>query len=133
MIVVFLPIIFLLVNVFRTISLFNNSDLILVYYSRGNGGFGDGDKFGYAIGENYCEQFDLGISVSGYDLKKYLPEKVEEITTDENLKEFEISFNTSWNDNSIIVYKDGKEFCKTKNKSHYSNIEFERGFYINND
>lgn len=123
------PIILFLTFVVENKLLINNSDLVLVYKSDGNGGFGDSKTFAYAIGKDFCKQFDLGIDIGGYDLKKFLPVNAVEIN-DLNVTDYEIIFNDSWEDNSISVYKNNKEICKVKNKSHYFNIDFEKGFYI---
>lgn len=123
------PIILLSTYVVENKLLINNSDLVLVYESNGAGGFGDSKTFAYAIGKDFCKQFDLGISTGGYDLKKFLPVNAVEIN-DLNGTDYEIIFNVSWEDNSISVYENNKEICKVKNKSRYFNIDFEKGFYI---
>ena len=128
-ILVLFPIIFLSTNIIKNRQLINKSDLILVYESRGNGGFGDSDTFAYAIGKDYCKQFDLGIDIYGRYLKKFLPKSAVEI---KEIKDtgYNVAFNTSWEDNSATIYKNNQEICKVNNKSHYFNINFERAFYI---
>ena len=124
-----LPILFFSLTFFREKFLINNSDLILVYYSGGNGGFGDGETFAYAISENYCEQFSLGIDFHGYSIEKFLPKTATEIKNIEDMRDYEITLN---NDN-ILIYKGKKSIHKKQYKSNYFNIEFERGFYINHN
>lgn len=127
MIFVLFPIILLSTYIVENKLLINNSDLILVYES--NGGTLDSKNFAYAIGKDYCKQFDLGIDWDGYYLKKFLPANAVEIN-DLDDTDYEIIFNQSWEDNSISVYKNNKEIYKVKNKSYYHNIDFEKGFYI---
>lgn len=121
------PILFISVNVLEDKYLINNSNLILVYESAGNGGFGDSDIFAYAIGENFCKQFDLGIDIGGYYLRKFLPKNLIETKDVESITNYKIVINEEEN---LIVYKDDKKICIINNKSHYFNINFERGFYI---
>ncbi len=127
-----LPILFLTINILEDKSLINNSNLIVVYESDGNGGIGDGDIFAYAIGKNFCEQFDLGIDIGGYYLKEFLPKnavEIKDIKDITNITNYKIVFNE---ENNALIYKDNKQICKINNKSHYFNIDFERGFYIKN-
>ncbi|MEE0061120.1 MAG: hypothetical protein UE295_09875 [Acutalibacteraceae bacterium] len=131
--VLILPALLLSTNILRYIYLFNNSELILVYSSAGNGGIGDYETFAYAIGENSCVQFDLGIDIDGYRLKEFLPDNATEIKNIEELKDYKIEFNTDFPDNSISVYKNNELICTANNKSNYFNIDFERGFYINHN
>lgn len=125
---VLLPAILLSASIIRNKILINNSDLILVYESNGNGKF-DNKTFAYAVGENFCEQFDLGIEIGGHNLEKFLPANAVEINNPKDI-DYEIVFNESWEDNSISVYKNNEKICKTKNESHYFNIDFEKGFYL---
>lgn len=128
-ILLILPIISLSTVVLKDKYLISNSDLILVYYSCGNGGFGDGETFAYAIGENFCEQFDLGIDIFGSQLKRFLPKTAIEITNINNVQGYEITLNND----SILVYKDKQCIYKKKFQSHYFNIELKECFYINHN
>ena len=58
---VLFPIILLSAYIVENNLLINSSDLVLVFESDGNGGFGDSKTFAYAIGKDFCKQFDLGI------------------------------------------------------------------------
>lgn len=130
-ILIILPALFLFINVKQDKYLINNSNLIVVYESDGNGGIGDGDIFAYSILDSHCKQFDLGIELGGYYLVKFLPKDAVEITnidTLTNITDYKIVFNE---DNSTLVYKGNKQICKINNKHRYFNIHFERGFYIN--
>lgn len=106
-------------------NIISNSNLILVYSSDGNGGFGDSDTFAYAVSDNYCTEFDFGIDLDGYYLKEFLPNNIEEAN---ELGSYKIEFNESWEDNSVMIYKNDKLMCKVKNKEHYFNIELEKIF-----
>ena len=106
-------------------NIISNSNLILVYSSDGNGGFGDSDTFAYAIGDNYCTEFDLGIDLDGYYLKEFLPANIEEVN---EMGMYKTKFNESWEDNSVVIYKNDKFICEIKNKEHYFNIELEKIF-----
>lgn len=122
---------FLYGNVLQDKHYINNSDLILIYHSSGNGGIGASDEFAYAIGEDFCEQIDLGINISGHYFKKFLPKSTNavEITDINDIKNYEIIFKS----NRTLVYK-GKEYvCEKKHKSDYSNIKFKKGFSINHN
>ena len=123
---IILPVMFISIKILQYSKLINNSNLVLVYSSEGNGGFGDYQTFAYAIGDDYCKEFDLGIEIEGYYLKEFLPKKSIEITDINDNTDYEVSFN----DNSIVVYKNNKLVCNQKNSSYYSNINFEKGFYI---
>ncbi len=86
-----------------------NSDLVLVYNSRGNGGFGNSKKFAYAINEKYCKEVSLGIGIGDYSLVEYLPKKSKKIDNIEdisNLGDYNVPFNS--NDKYISAYKNSK-------------------------
>lgn len=129
-ILIIIPVLFVSANILNEKHLINNSDLIVVYHSSGNGGMGDSDTFAYAIGEDFCKQFDLGIDIGGYYLREFLPYNAVGITDMNDISvitDYEIVVNE---DDSISVYKNNKIFCKINNKSHYFNLDFEKGFYI---
>lgn len=103
----------------------NNSELIIIFNSDGNGGIGDSDTFAYTINKNLCNQFDLGIDTDGYEIKKYLPKELKETNDLEKL-----NYDVIIDDNETIhVYDNKKEICKFNNDSKYSNIEFIKAFY----
>ena len=124
---IILPVLYISINILENKYLIKNSDLVVVYESRGNGGFGDGDTFAYSIGKNGCNQFDLGIDAGGDRLKEYLPKNAVEIDYDKYINDYEIIFEE---DNSTLVYKGKKKICKINNKKNYFNIEFQKGFYL---
>ena len=119
-----LPVLLFSASILRNKYLISNSDLILVYYSSGNGGLGDGETFAYAIGEDFCEQFDLGIVLRGYELQKFLPQNAVEIVDINDVEDYKIIIDN----NSILVYKDDQCICQSEH--NYFNIKFEKGFYI---
>lgn len=122
-----LPLLVTSMGVLRNIYLIDNADLIMVYYSHGNGGIGDGDYFAYAININSCSQFDLGIDIGGHDLKKHLSKNAIQIKDEKDTKGYSVTLN----DDRIVVYDGSKKVCEKEFISRYSNIDFERGFYIN--
>lgn len=129
-ILLILPVLFLSTNIFRHKYLINNSELIVVYRSAGNGGFGDSDYFGYAISEDFCKQFDLGVDFNGYRLDEFLPKNAIEIKDINDIKDYKLTLDTDLEKDSISVYKDDELIHQVKHKSHYFNINFERAFYI---
>ena len=126
-ILVVFPIIIFLSIFFREKYLINNSELIFVYYSAGNGGFGDGETFAYTIGDNYCEQISLGIDFHGYAIEKFLPKSAMPITISDIQ---ELGYEVILNDDDISIYKNGECIHEKQFRSHYFNISFKKGFYI---
>ena len=132
-VLILLPLCLFLITYLKERYLINNSDLVLVYHSSGNGGFGDGETFAYAISDNYCEQISLGTATWGYHIDEFLPKDAIEIDNIDDFNGYKIVFNEERKDNSISVYKNGKKICKKKNKAHYFNISYKRGFSLNQD
>ena len=111
-----------------------NSDFIVVYESDGNGGFADSDTFAYAITDDKCFKFDLGIQLGGSYLKKFLPDKFEEFefhSYDE--KDFVVGsytvplYDYNESEEDLFIYKDGKEVCKI-DTDMYFNIELQTSY-----
>ena len=105
------------------------SELIVIFDSDGNGGIGDSDTFAYAIKENSCKQFDLGIDAYGADLKSNMPNDmiyIDDIYGIENSTEYKLIIN---DDESMYVYKNGNQVCEFNKDSKYFNIEFNSSFY----
>ena len=127
---IILPILLLSYSLLKEYYLIINSDLVLVYKSNGNGGIGDSNNFAYAINENYCEEISLGIAIGDYSLVKYLPKKSKKIDNVENINDYSVSLD---NTKYIIIYKNNKLIHKKQINSNYSNINFDGGFYINNN
>ena len=125
-----LPAILLLTVILKQKSIINESDLVVIYSSEGNGGLGDEKLFAYAIGKNSCKQIDLGIDSYYSKFKRFLPKNSIEITNENDISNYNI-IHTEYSNYGFSVYKNNIEICNIKNNSHYFNIEFKRGFYIN--
>ena len=123
---VILPIIAFLSVFFREKYLIDNSNLILEYYSRGNGEF-DGQNFAYAISDNFCKQISIGTQINGYNMKKFLPKSAFEINvSDMQNIEYEITIDST----RILIYKNGKCIHERNHNGNYFNIELKRAFKI---
>ena len=61
--VILIPILIFSFVFFKELYLIRNSDLILIYTSRGNGGLGDSHSFAFAVNDQYCESFDIGVDL----------------------------------------------------------------------
>lgn len=72
--VIILPFVFISSRVIRDLIVVKNSDMILVFYSSGNGTIGSGEYFAYAVKDDNCRQFDLCID---YNIEKILPDDFE--------------------------------------------------------
>ena len=128
---ILMPVFFTLFFTFENKKIISDSNLIVVYKSSGNGGFGDIKNFAYSINNDRCIEFDLGIDLGSYSLKRFLPRNAIEISNINELDEYTITFSEEKNISSIIVYKNNNKICQVKNKSHYYNLDFDRAFYIN--
>lgn len=127
-VLILLPIFSFSLSYFYNRTIINKSKILLVFYSAGNGGIGDGKSYAYAIGNNDCKQFDLGIGSNGIYLRNYLPQNYNEINNLEELTDYKIVFDEN---DYFVVYKNNRELCKVKNKDNYYNIDFEKGFMVN--
>jgi hypothetical protein len=125
-IMLIIPLAIVEIPIIKDLVVMNNSKLLVVYRSRGNGGIGDSKYFGYAIGDDYCIQFDVGTDSGGSSLDNYIPSSSERISYDSKLKGYEIKFDN----NKIIVTKDGKKICESKTKEHYFNNHFNVAYFI---
>ena len=126
-----LPILIFFSSLLREWYLITNSDLILVYHSSGNGGLGDSNVFAYAINENYCKEISMGIAIGDYSLAAYLPKNVEKIDNVENIRNYDVYLDSQ--NNYITVYKNNELIHKKRFNSYYANIDFDGGFYMNNN
>lgn len=121
------PIVLLFANYIIVKGTIADSDLYLVYESSGNGGIGDGDTFAYAIKDDECIQFDLGIGIGGAYLKDFISSEYEDIEFDLPddssyivLDEYSILYDDYTDDG--YIYKDGEKVCKIDTDKYY-NIE----------
>ena len=128
---IILPILLLSCSLFKEYYLIINSDLVLVYKSHGNGGIGDSNNFAYAISENYFKEISLGIAIGDYSLEKYLPKKSKEIDNIENINNYNVFLDN--NEKYITIYKNNKLIHRKQINQNYYNIDFDGGFYINNN
>lgn len=129
LILLVIPIISFMSMYFREKYLINNSDLILVYYSGGNGGLGDGVNFAYAINDDYCKEISIGADINGYDMKKFLPKTFSKVNTEyiQALKTaYEVKYNNK--EGTILIYKNEKCIHKKKINSQYFNVDLKSIF-----
>ena len=91
-----LPVIIFVCVFLNEIYLLNSSDLMLFYFNRGNGGIGDGERFGYVIRENKCDEISLGVGLDGYYIDRFLFNSVN------NLQLY--SYSISYDVNSLYGY-----------------------------
>lgn len=131
LVLIILPVLLLVCSFLKEYYLIVNSDLVLVYRSNGNGGIGDSEEFAYAINDNYCKEISLGVATGDYSLKGYLPKKAKKIDNIENISNYDIFFDSQ--ENYITIYKNNKLIHKEQINNNYFNIEFDGGFYIDND
>ncbi len=131
LLLIILPVLLLVCSFLKEYYLIVNSDLVLVYRSNGNGGIGDSKEFAYAINDNYCKEISLGVATGDYSLERYLPKKAKKIDNIENISNYNIVFDIQ--ENYITIYKNNKLIHKEQINNNYFNIDFDGGFYINND
>ncbi len=131
LVLIVLPILLFSYSLLREYYLITNSDIVIVYKSNGNGGFGDSKNLAYAINDNYIKEISLGIAIGDYSLERYLPKKAQKIDDIENIDNYKVSLNEE--ENYIIIYKDNKLIHKEQINPDYYNITFDGGFYINHD
>ena len=124
-----LPILFLSTKILKYLYVINDSNLLLIYESDGNGSIGDGDTFAYAISDDSCKQFDLGIATGGFYLPEFLKKDVIEINDDADISKV-TNYDITFNDDNIFVYENDKLICKINVSRKYFNNEFETAFYI---
>lgn len=103
-----------------------NSDLIVVYDSNGNGGLFDGDIFAFAINDDKCFRFDLGIDSWGGYLEEYLPDKFEEVHIDYNsnsliIDQYIVPYYGSGSSDDFLIMKDNEVVCSLELPGYYNN------------
>ncbi len=132
LLLVLIPLILITSFIICTQIMINNSELIVIYRSSGNGGIGDSKYFAVAIGDDYCKEFDLGIESGGIYLKNFISKDYNQVLEYEQLNGYEISFTKDIgfsNDLYFRLIKDEKSFCSI-NVNRYYNNSFERAFLI---
>lgn len=126
---IIMPIITFLFFYFRENYFINNSNLILVYKSNGNGGFGDGQNFAYAINKNFCKEISIGTEFDGAYMKKFLPQSVIEVNPG-YIQNVNYKIEDDESGRKILIYKDGKYIHKEKINPKYFNIVLKKVLII---
>lgn len=127
LILLIIPVLLFSVSYFKERYLINNSEIILIYKSSGNGGIGDSKTFAFAINEKYFSEISLGIANQDYSLKEFVPKDFKMV---KNILDID-NYNVTIDDEKYIsVYKNNKLIHKKRIKSSYYNIDFEGGFYV---
>lgn len=123
-----LPLLILYGSILRNKYIIDNSDYILIYYSRGNGGFGDGKYFNIAIKDDSSELIELGTATSGYNMKEFISSSldIKEITNLGEIGEYRVTFA----DDKIKIYRNESIIFEMDNSERYFNVEFKKGFHL---
>ena len=133
LLLILLPVLVVSAKILKDVHMLNSSNLIVIYESDGNGGLGDGTTFAYAIGDDFCKEFDLAIDIGGLYLVDFL-KKEPVVIDDENeisdMTDYVISFDEFAEDDNFFVYKNDKVVCEIDVNSKYFNIDFEKAYYI---
>lgn len=123
LIIVLIPIILFMIILGREIYLIKNSNILLSYYSAGNGGFGDSDEFTYVINDKYCKEISIAIRYSNL----FIPKSAREIDEDELQS---LGYNIVLdNDNYILIYKNNELIHKERINESYFNINLKKIYY----
>lgn len=126
-----LPVIIFIPIFGRELYLVNNSNIILIFHSSGNGGIGDSKDFTYVINDNYCEITSLKLTSNNFLLPK-----AKEVTEEELLK---YGYKFIWEGekphrkyNTIKLYKDDKLIHEKEIDKSFFNNRLEHIYYNNN-
>ena len=120
------PIIFISVRVIRDRILISGSDALVVFDSRGNGGFGDGDTFAYALKGEKCRRFDLHID---YGLNKLVPKDSVKVTPSWDRTElgpYTIIIESS---DISIMYEGNEIYSYDSSTGPYFNIDIDECYH----
>lgn len=130
-IIILIPAVVFISFLCKEIYLINNSEIILSYYSSGNGGFGDSNYFVYAVSDKYCKEISIDVDLSyGYYNKMFLPDKLIEINENElHNKGIEAVIERENNKEYLYIYKNKKLIHKRKLNQSYFNVDLEGVFY----
>ena len=130
-IIILIPAVVFISFLCKEIYLINNSEIILSYHSRGNGGFGDSNDFAYAVSDKYCKEISIDVDLSyRYYNKMFLPDKLIEINENElHNKGIEVVIERENNKEYLYIYKNKKLVHKRKLNQSYSNVDLEGVFY----
>ena len=137
-IVIAIPLIIFSAVFIKEMYLIHSSDLILVYTSRGNGGF-DSHTFAYAVNDDHCEEFDIGTDFGGYRIESFLPKGMIESDSEyqrinEHGKKSIVVGNyyieiDGYETHDLVICKNNELLHQTKYNSHYFNIDCESVYY----
>lgn len=131
-IIIFSPIIIFSILLYKDMYLINNSEFILQYSAKGNGGLGDSYDFVYVISNQNCNEISIDVDLSYKLFKKlFLPKKLKRITKDElQNKGYKVEIEDGGIYNRyIIVYKNDKLIHKEVLNSSYFNTSLDNIFY----
>ena len=130
-IIILIPAVVFISFLCKEIYLINNSEIILSYYSSGNGGFGDSNDFVYAVSDKYCKEISIDVDLSYvYYNKMFLPDKLIEINENElHNKGIEAVIERENNKEYLYIYKNKKLIHKRKLNQSYFNVDLEGVFY----
>ena len=127
LVIVLIPILLFVISLFKEVYLIHNSTILLSYYSRGNGDFGDSNDFVYVISDKYCEEISFDVEfLYNYYNKLFLPSNMKEINQKELQK---IGYKIIIDDNYMSVYKDNDLIHKKSINKKYFNIDLEAIYY----
>lgn len=127
-----IPVLCVGICIFRDKYYLDNSELILVFDSDGNGGIGDGTTFGYAMNEKYIKRFEIGLDFGGYKLKNYISSDFVEVNEITKFGDYNVvCVPNQYCEDGFIIYKNGEQLFKIKYDDEFINNDFERAFYLN--
>ena len=137
--VILIPILIFSFVFFKELYLIRNSDLILIYTSRGNGGLGDSHSFAFAVNDQYCESFDIGVDFGGYKIEKSLPKGMIKSDSEYeyvnergkqsiNVNDYYIEINDFYTHN-LVIYKNNELLHQINYNNNYFNIDCKNVFY----
>lgn len=131
-VLIIVPILIILISTFRNIYTINNSDIVIVYELNGEGTVESVGYVGYAIKDQKCIEFDLGIVDGGKRINKFVSKSAIKI---KNPSEFgyTIYFNQDLSLSKTMIYKNNKKICEIENNEYYDSNSFKVGYYLKKD
>lgn len=120
------PVIFFFVGYYKERMIIEYSDAFFIFESRGNGGFGNSEYFGYALNDGKLIKFSMGIAKGGKSMIEFMDKKTT-YTTDkiDAMKPYEITIN----DEKLLITKEDQKYEIKLN--NYTNNTFKRGYIKN--
>lgn len=118
-ILLLLPVIAFFITFYREIYLLNNSNLVLVSHSNGNGSIGAASSSIHVLGTDYYEEVSIGADSGGYKIKNFLPQSYTVLKA----YEYGIRYNNSTYTLDTINYLSKKDPKLNEiNKEELTNI-----------